>query len=79
MIRVHTYSAPHELLLLQDGESGDTVHVDVSLCVSPFRTYPWLEERNTVITVMGYIEEVGKHKFEVRGVFACVMAQSVAP
>lgn len=54
---VHAYDAPRETLTLRDGGTADTLRVDVSLCVSPFRTYPWLEERNTVVVAMGYVEE----------------------
>ena len=53
---MQTYDAQRGTLTLRDGVTADTLRVDVSLCLSPFRTYPWLQERNTVAVVVGYLE-----------------------
>lgn len=42
---------------LCDGETDDELLVDISLCFSPFQTYPWLEEQNTAVMVVGYLEQ----------------------
>ena len=54
--RVQSYDAQRGTLTLRDGTTSDTLRVDVSLCLSPFGTYPWLQERNTVVVVVGYLE-----------------------
>ena len=44
------------LVLLRDGETDDELIVDISLCLSPFKTYPWLQEQNNIVMALGYLE-----------------------
>ena len=63
--RVQAYDSLNGLIVLRDGETTDDVLVDISLCLSPFKTYPWLQEQNTVVMILGYLEAYDAGK-EVR-------------
>ena len=53
-------------IVLKDGEAEDELLVDISLCFSPFNTYPWLQELNTVVSVVGYLEKCNNTCEQVR-------------
>ncbi|CCM03338.1 uncharacterized protein FIBRA_05467 [Fibroporia radiculosa] len=53
--RVLAHNTEASLLLLADGDAA--LFVDISLCLSPFKSAPWLQEINTPVLALGYIEE----------------------
>ncbi|KAJ3554929.1 hypothetical protein NM688_g2849 [Phlebia brevispora] len=54
--RVQAYDSMNGIIIIKDGETDDELLVDVSLCLTPFKTYPWLQERNTAVMAVGYLE-----------------------
>ncbi|KAL6308145.1 hypothetical protein BKA93DRAFT_765610 [Sparassis latifolia] len=54
--RLFTYIADSSTLLIADGENA--LFVDVSLCLSPWQSYLWLQENNGTLFALGYLEQV---------------------
>ncbi|KAH9924853.1 uncharacterized protein B0H18DRAFT_1010468 [Fomitopsis serialis] len=50
------YDRNTSIMLLTEGESA--VLVDLALCLDPFRPTPWLRESNSILMVIGSLEEV---------------------
>ena len=55
MRRLRLYDAENSIISLAD--ELDTLLVDISLCLSGVRSFPWLREENTLVMVIGYIEK----------------------
>ena len=55
MRRLRLYDAENSIISLAD--ELDTLLVDISLCLSGFRSFPWLREENILVMVIGYIEK----------------------
>ncbi|KZT04658.1 uncharacterized protein LAESUDRAFT_657387 [Laetiporus sulphureus 93-53] len=58
--RMLAYIPETSMLLLADGHAA--LFVDISLCLNPHSSMPWLRERNSVIMAMGNLEE-SEHPF----------------
>lgn len=52
---IHTF-ATRSLIVISEGPY--ILPVEVSLCTNPFRTAPWLREKNSLVSVIGYVESV---------------------
>lgn len=63
--RLLVYDRDTSMMLLADGESA--LLVDLTLCLDPFKPTPWLKESNSILTIIGSLDEV-----EVRSVFILI-------
>ncbi len=57
---LQSYDPDGNIICIRDGDVS--LLVDVSLCLSPFKTYPWLREPNTVVMALGYLEKDDEHE-----------------
>ncbi|TCD65180.1 hypothetical protein EIP91_003002 [Steccherinum ochraceum] len=48
------YNPPSPLIEISDGKHS--LVVDVSLCLNPFQTAPWIRERQAPVMFIGYLE-----------------------
>lgn len=50
------YDPKSAILLLVDEDSA--VFVNTSLCLDPVESHAWLRENNSVVSALGYLEEL---------------------
>jgi hypothetical protein len=56
MNRLRFYDVANSIISLADEQ--DSLLVDISLCLSGFRSLPWLREENTPVMAIGYLEKL---------------------
>ncbi|CAL1707765.1 unnamed protein product [Somion occarium] len=54
--RVSSYDVKSATMVLRDED--ESVLIDISLCLDPFKSYSWLRETNAPVMVVGYLERV---------------------
>lgn len=54
--RIIAYDAKAAMVLIVDGQNA--LFVDISLCLDPSRGMPWLCEINSMVIIIGYLEEL---------------------
>ncbi|EKM54048.1 uncharacterized protein PHACADRAFT_185036 [Phanerochaete carnosa HHB-10118-sp] len=54
--RIRLYDAENALVCIADEQ--DTLLIDISLCLSGFRSFSWLREVNTPLMAIGYLERL---------------------